>query len=203
MRLYWEVGKRAFQRQLAYRSANVNGLITTVCFGYLRSSVLLDDSERRGREYLHQWWCPPDQLPDRELPRLAAADQPRAGRYHSPDDARRGRRQALCSRLLIIDHGKLLYDDSLEQSRDRFGAERTLVVELADGDGEGAEPLSVAHAQEVRTDGPRRWLRFSRAETTAADLIASVASRYRIRDSSIEEPEIEAIIRRIYEDGIS
>jgi len=109
--------------------------------------------------------------------------------------------EQLCSRLLIIDHGRLLYDDALEKIRDRFGAERTLVVELAD-DRDGAEPLTVAHAREVRADGPRRWLRFNRSDTNAADLIASVAGRYRIRDISIDEPEIESIIRHIYEEGV-
>jgi ABC-2 type transport system ATP-binding protein len=60
----------------------------------------------------------------------------------------------------------------------------------------------VPHAREVKADGPRRWLRFSRDETSAADLIAAVAGRYRLRDLTIEEPEIEAIVRRIYEQGL-
>jgi ABC-2 type transport system ATP-binding protein len=55
---------------------------------------------------------------------------------------------------------------------------------------------------EVKADGPRRWLRFNRADTTAADLIAAVAARYRVQDLTIEEPEIEQIIRRIYEEGL-
>src|SRR5436309_10816169 len=96
--------------------------------------------------------------------------------------------EQLCSRLMIIDHGKLLYDGGLDEIRDRFGTERTLVVDLADDTG----PLDVPNAREVRADGPRRWLRFHRANTTAADLIADVAARYRIRDLTIEEPEIEA-----------
>jgi ABC-2 type transport system permease protein len=41
MRLYWEFGKRSFQRQLAYRAANVAGLITNAGFGYLRAAVFL------------------------------------------------------------------------------------------------------------------------------------------------------------------
>ena len=41
MRLYLEVGKRAFQRQLAYRTANLAGLVTNCCFGYLRAVVFL------------------------------------------------------------------------------------------------------------------------------------------------------------------
>jgi ABC-2 type transport system ATP-binding protein len=110
--------------------------------------------------------------------------------------------EQLCSRLMIIDHGKLLYDGRLDEIRDRFGTERTLVVDLAeDGAADGAL-LEVPHAVEVRADGPRRWLRFNRAATTASDLIAAVAARYRVQDLTIEEPEIEQIIRRIYEDGL-
>src|SRR5207244_10571160 len=40
--------------------------------------------------------------------------------------------EQLCSRLLIIDHGTLLYDGTLDGIRDRLGTERTLVVDLAE-----------------------------------------------------------------------
>jgi ABC-2 type transport system ATP-binding protein len=109
--------------------------------------------------------------------------------------------EQLCSRLLIIDHGTLLYDGGLQEIRDRMGTERTLVIDLSEDD-RHIGPLLVPHAQEVKADGPRRWLRFNRADATAADLIAAVVSRYRIRDLTIEEPEIESIIRRIYEQGL-
>jgi len=108
--------------------------------------------------------------------------------------------EQLCSRLLIIDHGTLLYDGTLEGIRDRLGTERTLVIDLADVVG-GA--LCVPRAQEVRADGPRRWLQFNRLDTTAAELIAEVAARYRLQDLTIEEPDIESIVRRIYEEGLS
>ena len=108
--------------------------------------------------------------------------------------------EQLCSRLLIIDHGTLLYDGTLEGIRDQLGTERTLVVDLAE-DVDGA--LRVPWAQEVRADGPRRWLQFNRLDTTAAELIADVAGRYRLRDLTIEEPDIESIVRRIYQHGLS
>src|SRR5882724_12144077 len=63
-------------------------------------------------------------------------------------------------------------------------------------------PINAGPAMQVRADGPRRWLRFRRDETTAAELIAAVSARYRIRDLTIEEPEIEALVRRIYEEGL-
>jgi ABC-2 type transport system ATP-binding protein len=107
----------------------------------------------------------------------------------------------LCQRMLLIDHGRLRYDGAVAAIRDRFGVEHTLVVDLAE-DETLDSPLTVGPAMQVRADGPRRWLRFRRDETTAAELIAAVSARYRIRDLTIEEPEIESIVRRLYEEGL-
>jgi ABC-2 type transport system permease protein len=41
MRLYWEVARRALQRQLTYRTENLAGLVTNVFFGYLRAAVFV------------------------------------------------------------------------------------------------------------------------------------------------------------------
>jgi ABC-2 type transport system permease protein len=41
MRLYWEVARRALQRQLAYRTENLAGIFTNGFFGYLRAAVML------------------------------------------------------------------------------------------------------------------------------------------------------------------
>ncbi len=111
--------------------------------------------------------------------------------------------EQLCSRLLIIDQGKLLFDGALSTIRERFGAERHLVVDLADDQTEEVASVVVPGAVQVRAEGPRRWLRFRRGDTTATDLIGAVAARYRVQDISIEESEIEEIIRGIYEGGLS
>jgi ABC-2 type transport system ATP-binding protein len=103
--------------------------------------------------------------------------------------------ERLCSRMLIIDHGHVIYDGSLDAIKDRFGGERTVVVDLE----EEEPPLTVPDTTVVRVDGPRQWLRFRRTETTAAQVIASVAATARLRDLAIEEPAIEDIVRRIYE----
>ena len=112
---------------------------------------------------------------------------------HDLDDIER-----LCSRLLIIDHGRVIYDGGLDALRDKYGTERTLVVDLA----ESAAPIAVAAAEVVKVDGPRQWLRFRRDDTTAAELIADIAARYPLRDLTLEEPAIEDIVRRIYVEGL-
>ncbi|MHB1244586.1 MAG: ABC transporter ATP-binding protein [Gaiellaceae bacterium] len=105
--------------------------------------------------------------------------------------------ERLCSRLLIIDHGRLIWDGGLEELRRRHGGERTLVVDLE----EPAPPLEVLGARVVRVDGPRQWLAFHRDETSAAELTAAVAAQARLLDLAIEETQIEEIVRRIYAAG--
>jgi ABC-2 type transport system ATP-binding protein len=113
---------------------------------------------------------------------------------HDLDDIER-----LCSRLIVIDHGRVIYDGGLEKLKALYGHERVLVVDLE----EPAPPLDVPGARVDRIDGPRQWLRFRRDETTAAELTATVASRARLVDLTIEEPDIEEIVRRIYLEGVA
>jgi ABC-2 type transport system ATP-binding protein len=102
--------------------------------------------------------------------------------------------ERLCSRLLIIDHGRLIYDGGIAELKRRYGPERTLVVDLE----ASLPPLEIPGARVVRVEGPRQWLRFRRDELTAAQLTAAVAEQAPLVDLALEEPEIEDIVRRIY-----
>jgi ABC-2 type transport system ATP-binding protein len=104
--------------------------------------------------------------------------------------------ERLCRRLLIIDHGRVIYDGGLDALIERYGEERTLIVDLE----EPADPLDVPGARVVRVDGPRQWLRFRRDEVTAAQLTAAVAGQAPLVDLAIDEPDIEDVVRRIYLD---
>ena len=102
--------------------------------------------------------------------------------------------ERLCSRILIIDHGRLIYDGDLDALKARYGTERTLIVDLE----EPGPPLRLEGARVVRVEGPRQWIVFERERTSAAQLIAAVAARAPLRDLTLEEPDIEDVVRRIY-----
>jgi ABC-2 type transport system ATP-binding protein len=104
--------------------------------------------------------------------------------------------ERLCRRLLIIDQGRVIYDGGLEALIERYGEERTLIVDLE----EPAEPIQVPGARVVRVEGPRQWLRFRRKEVSAAKLTAAVAAQAPLVDLAIDEPDIEDVVRRIYLD---
>jgi ABC-2 type transport system ATP-binding protein len=112
---------------------------------------------------------------------------------HDMDDI-----EHLCRRMLIIDHGRVIYDGDLDAVRRRFGGESVLVVDLV----EAGPPIDVEGARVTKVDGPRQWLSFRRDDVTAADLIARVAANAPLRDLAIEDPQIEDVVRRIYTEGM-
>jgi ABC-2 type transport system ATP-binding protein len=101
--------------------------------------------------------------------------------------------EALCSRVMVIDHGHKVYDGTLTGLRSSQTAPRTLVVDLAASMG----PIAIDGAEVVKVDGPRQWLSFP-AGTSAAPLVAQVAANYPLVDLSVAEPSIEEVIARIY-----
>jgi ABC-2 type transport system ATP-binding protein len=103
--------------------------------------------------------------------------------------------ERLCKRLLVIDHGSLIWDGRIEDLKQRYGAERLLIVDLE----APVPPLEIEGARVEKVDGPRQWLRF---RGPAAELTARVAASARLVDLQITEPDIEEIVRRIYSAGV-
>ena len=101
--------------------------------------------------------------------------------------------EALCDRVIVIDHGTLAYDGTLAGLHGRGGSMRTLVVDLVDE----APAISVPGASVRRVEGPRQWLSFP-ADASAAPVVAAVAASYAVADLSIQEPDIEDVIRELY-----
>jgi ABC-2 type transport system ATP-binding protein len=105
--------------------------------------------------------------------------------------------ERLCRRVLVIDRGRVITDATVDGIRARYGAERTVVVDLE----EPCPALCVPGVEVVDVDGSRQWLRFRRGETTAAAVVAAVTAQVAVRDLTVEEPPIDAVVRRIYEGG--
>ncbi len=108
--------------------------------------------------------------------------------------------EKICERMILIDKGTVIYDGPVAQIKERFGKSRTLVVDL-EPNGFG-DRLEIAGAEQIKREGNKFWLRFNRDEISASQLIARVSEKYSIVDLTVEEPEIEGIISRIYQEGI-
>ena len=105
--------------------------------------------------------------------------------------------ERLCDRILVVDHGRVAFDGTLPGLVSRVGAERVLVVDLA----EPGPPLADVPGttlRQVEADGLRQHLAFRSEETSAAAVIAAVSARVELRDLTLTEPDIEDVVRRLY-----
>lgn len=99
-----------------------------------------------------------------------------------------------CSRLMIIDKGLKVYDGTLEEIRRQYGTTRQLDVEFA-----GREEIAPIERVEVKSlDGNKKRFIFENGEVAINELMNHILSNYRVRDLNISEPDIESIIRKIY-----
>ncbi|WP_286082285.1 ABC transporter ATP-binding protein [Parablautia intestinalis] len=103
--------------------------------------------------------------------------------------------EKLCSRVVVIDSGHLMYDGDLESMVQRFGAIRSLMVEFE----EPVEDFQVANAELVRSEGNRKWFSFHREKTTPMEILHFIVGRFSVHDIEVIEPDIEGIVRNLYE----
>ncbi len=105
--------------------------------------------------------------------------------------------EALCNRIMIIDHGKVIYDGSIDEIRRRFGTESTLLIDFK----EPPDELEVDGALEIQLEGIRASIKFDRKRFAASDLISEIAGKYPVLDLTIEDISLDGIIRDVYEEG--
>jgi ABC-2 type transport system ATP-binding protein len=108
--------------------------------------------------------------------------------------------EKLCDRIIIIDHGRKLYDGSIDAIKQHYGRNRVLTADLADLCA-GIE-IRLPGATVVSREGHRIQIEFDRSLVRADELIVALASHCDIKDVTIAEPELEAIIRQIYQRGL-
>jgi len=107
--------------------------------------------------------------------------------------------EELCRRIVIIDHGTVLFDGDLQLLKQRLLRTKQIKFALKDraqaaglarfaGNGASLEPV----------DEMTFRIRFDRLQVSASDLIRELLATADLRDIVIEDEPIEEIIKRIY-----
>lgn len=103
-----------------------------------------------------------------------------------------------CSRLIIIDKGKKIFDGSIETIKAKFKAERCLNVEFE----EVYEDITIPRTTIKSLDEYKKAIRFNINEITVKNLIKEINDNYKVKDFTISEIDIDEIVRKIYEEGM-
>lgn len=91
--------------------------------------------------------------------------------------------EKVCDRLIIIDTGKKIYDGSIAEIKSKYANSKTIEIWLEDG------------KKEIKS--------FDVNQTPMNEVMEELFSKYHIKDISICEPEIDGIVRDIYEGRVS
>jgi ABC-2 type transport system ATP-binding protein len=102
--------------------------------------------------------------------------------------------EALCSRVVVIHHGKLLFDGDLSALAAQFSPHKTIVVDLKNG----VADLS-RYGEIVSADDGRVELRVPKSET--ARVTSRLLSDLEVEDLTVEDPPIEDVIERVFAQG--
>jgi len=111
--------------------------------------------------------------------------------------------ERLCERVMILDHGRVLYDGVLADLNGQFESDWFLVVTLEEFAGNGSISQAVLPGvPEPQRERNRLIYRFDHRKIAAAELIRQLLLRFHIVDLEVRRPALEETIRRIYEERL-
>ena len=109
---------------------------------------------------------------------------------------------ALCQRIVIIDKGKMLYDNDIEHLKSFFGSYRTLKVRMGDIEKMTETVKKELPQFEVSSDSEWISVLVDEEKEKVIDVLARLQKLHDIRDMQLQEISTEEVIRKIYEEGV-
>ena len=110
---------------------------------------------------------------------------------------------ALCRRIVIIDKGKMLYDNDMEHLKNFFGSYRTLKVRVK-GDLKAEAEVIGKELSEFQVTADDEWISIlvDEDKRKVIDVLGQLQQARQIRDMQLEEISTENVIKKIYEEGV-
>ena len=110
---------------------------------------------------------------------------------------------ALCRRIVIIDKGKMLYDNDMEHLKNFFGSYRTLKVRVK-GDLKTEAEVIGKELSEFQVTADDEWISIlvDEDKRKVIDVLGQLQQARQIRDMQLEEISTEDVIKKIYEEGV-
>ncbi len=110
---------------------------------------------------------------------------------------------ALCQRIVIIDKGKMLYDNDIAHLKRFFGSYRTLKIRI-DGDLKEQAKSIRKELPDFSVSADEEWISVlvDEEKTKVMEVLQQLQKRHDIRDMQLEEISTEEVIKKIYEEGV-
>ncbi len=100
--------------------------------------------------------------------------------------------EALCERVIIIDHGKIFFDGPLTQIVEKYAAHKYVGLTFADSSARDLAPFG----EVVETTPVSARLKVPRKRVS--EMCRELLTRFEVTDLSVQEPPIEDVIRELF-----
>lgn len=111
--------------------------------------------------------------------------------------------EEVCDRVIVLDEGRIIYDDRIETLKQTFNNERTLEITLDEGSTFTLPPAVTGLVMRLETDEETIQLAFNHHEISSGQLIREIVNCNQVKDLSVVVPKMEALIRNLYKTGVS
>ena len=104
--------------------------------------------------------------------------------------------EALCKRVLVITHGRLIYDGALAGITEQFGQSKLVKLQFA---GDGTPDDLERFGEVTERVGPAASLKVERARVP--EVMAAILDGYTVLDVSVQDPPLDQVIARVFEEA--
>lgn len=110
---------------------------------------------------------------------------------------------ALCQRIVIIDKGKMLYNNDIEHLKGFFGSYRTLKIRI-DGDLKQQAEVIQKELSDFSVSADEEWISIlvDEEKSKVMEVLNQLQKLHEIRDMQLQEISTEEVIKKIYEEGV-
>lgn len=110
---------------------------------------------------------------------------------------------ALCRKIVIIDKGKMLYNNDIEHLKGFFGSYRTLKIRI-DSDLKQHSKMIQKELPDFSVSADDEWIAIlvDEEKFKVMDVLNQLQKSHQIRDMQLEEISTEEVIKKIYEEGV-
>ncbi|MGH9776441.1 MAG: ABC transporter ATP-binding protein [Candidatus Acidiferrales bacterium] len=107
--------------------------------------------------------------------------------------------EEICRRIMIIDHGRVLFDGLLDLLKEKLLRTKQIKFALKESSQAAALGSFASNGCVLeRVDEMTYRIRFDRTQVSTADLVRRILADVEVRDLVIEDESIEEVVKRIY-----
>jgi ABC-2 type transport system ATP-binding protein len=104
--------------------------------------------------------------------------------------------EALTDRVILIGHGNILYDGSMQKIKQQFDTYRTMTVAFSPA----KNPVTVDGTSIISWSNERAVYRIDMAKTTVAAVMTALGTQLELQDMTVDSPPLEEVVAGLYQE---